>query len=178
MHELLADPFYEAIRKYDRCVIEYCLMKDGAPYRGMQSHKEAVSFAMLRAIDRCKGVADDPRPWSCDIDKAKAVPIDAATFLHAPEMLRADRNGRASYDCGRNSYPDAAPLAVMPLISASLFSRAREAACPKRSASLPAPARGRHACEKTPPDGGAFFFLLHDLATQVLGYDSRHPAGS
>ena len=118
MYELLTDPFYEIIRKYDRCVIEYCLMKDDAPYRGMQSHKEAVLFAMVRTIDRSientradeirwgKEAADDLCPWRYDVDKAKATPIDAASFLHAPEILRVDRNGCAFYDCERNSYPD------------------------------------------------------------------------
>ena len=117
MYELITDPFYEIIRKYDRCVIEYCLMEDDAPYREMQSHKEAVLFAMRRAVDRSienkradairwgKEAADDLCPWSYDMDKAKATPIDAASFLHAPEILRMDRNGCTFYDCGRNIYP-------------------------------------------------------------------------
>ncbi|MCR5815032.1 MAG: hypothetical protein K6G15_11165 [Desulfovibrio sp.] len=120
MYELLTDPFYEIIKQYDRCVIEYCLMKDDAPYRKMLSHREAVLFAMLRLVDQSledkraaeirwgKAVADDLCPWAYDMDKAKATPIDTAAFLHAPEIRRIDRNGCRFYDCGRNSYPDEA----------------------------------------------------------------------
>lgn len=120
MYELLTDPFYEIIKQYDRCVIEYCLMKDDAPYRKMLSHREAVLFAMLRLVDQSledkraaeirwgKAVADDLCPWTYDMDKAKATPIDTAAFLHAPEIRRIDRNGCRFYDCGRNSYPDEA----------------------------------------------------------------------
>ena len=118
MRELMDDPFYGVVRRYDRCVIEYCLMEDDAPHRGLQSHRDAVLFAMRRAVDRSieeerrdearwdRDVADELEPWSYDMDKAKATPIDAASFLHAPEILRVDRNGRAFYDCGRKSYPD------------------------------------------------------------------------
>ncbi len=118
MRELTEDPFYGLILGYDRCVVEYCLMKDDAPYRGLPSHRDAVLFTMRREIDRCiedirdveirfgKEVADRMKPWTCDIEKAKAFPIDPAAFLHAPEILRVDRNGTVFYDSGRNSYPD------------------------------------------------------------------------
>jgi len=111
MHELKNDPFYETIGNYDRCVIDYCLMKDDAAHQGVQSHKKAVLFTMLRAVGRSianrrnaeamwgKAVADKLHPWSYDMEKAKAVPIDAASFLFVPEILRTDRNGCVLYDC-------------------------------------------------------------------------------
>ena len=52
MRELLNDPFYELIEKYDRCIIDYCLIEDDTPHQGYRSHKDAVLFAMLKVIER------------------------------------------------------------------------------------------------------------------------------
>ncbi len=52
MRELINDPFYELIEKYDRCIIDYCLIEDHTPHQGYRSHKDAVLFAMLKVIER------------------------------------------------------------------------------------------------------------------------------
>ena len=115
MHELVHDPFYTLLREYDRCVIDYCLIGDDAPYRGMRSHKEAVLFAMLRIIERDiesqreddamwgSVLSDDLYPWSLDFGKAKAAPLDPEAFLLVPEVVRVDKSGRVRYDRG---FPD------------------------------------------------------------------------
>ena len=52
MRELSQDPFYALIEKYDRCIIDYCLIRDDTPHRGYRSHKDAVLFALLKVIER------------------------------------------------------------------------------------------------------------------------------
>ena len=96
MRELLNDPFYELIKKYDRCVIDYCLIEDDAPYQGYRSHKDILQFAMFKMIERY----DEPIPLNMDIGKALAHQIDPAELLHVPEILRTDRVGKRFYDCG------------------------------------------------------------------------------
>ncbi len=112
MKELKDDPFYGIISRYDRCVIEYFLMEDDAPYRDKQSHREAVLFAMLRAAERSveedhvaevmrgKEAAGEPEPWRYEMEKAEATLTDAASFLYLPEILRKGKNRRVEYDCG------------------------------------------------------------------------------
>ena len=112
MRELIDDPFYETIRNYDRCIIDYCLIKDDTPHQGKRSHKEAVLFAMLKVIERdidtqlkaeikyCRKIEDEPFPWYLDIGKAQARQINASTLLHIPEILRTNRVGQRFYDCG------------------------------------------------------------------------------
>ena len=56
MRELINDPFYELIEKYDRCIIDYCLIEDDTPHQGYRSHKDAVLFAMLPAAVAEDGV--------------------------------------------------------------------------------------------------------------------------
>ena len=116
MRELTDAQFYELIQKYDRCVIDYCLIGDDTPYQGYRSHKDAVLFAMLKVIERyideqlrseisyCGEVSDEPFPWSLDIGKAQAHLIDPAELLHVPQILRTDRAGQRYYDC---DLPDA-----------------------------------------------------------------------
>ena len=96
MRELLNDPFYELIEKYDRCVIDYCLIEDDAPYQGYRSHKDVIQFAMFKMIERY----DEPIPLNMDIGKALAHQIDPVELLHVPEILRTDRVDKRFYDCG------------------------------------------------------------------------------
>ena len=112
MRELVNDPFYETIQNYDRCIIDYCLIKDDAPHQGKRSHKDAVLFAMLKVIERdidtqlkaeinyCRKIEDEPFPWYLDIGKAQAHQINASTLLHIPEILLTNRVGQRFYDCG------------------------------------------------------------------------------
>ena len=96
MRELLNDPFYELIKKYDRCIIDYCLIEDDALYQGYRSHKDILQFAMFKMIERY----DEPIPLNYDLGKALAHQIDPAELLHVPEILRTDRVGKRFYDCG------------------------------------------------------------------------------
>ena len=111
MRELTQDPFYELLREeYDRCVIDYCLLDDDFPYRGMRSHREAVLFAMLKMIERylrdqreseekwADKIKDDFFPWSIDFGKAEAHRIDPEEFLFVPTIVRRIQGGSAIYD--------------------------------------------------------------------------------
>ncbi len=112
MHELINDSFYKLLEKYDRCVIDYCLIEDDTPYQGYRSHKDAVLFAMLKVIERdideqikmevsdYEEVQDEPFPWNIDIGKARGRQIDSAELFHVPDILRTDSTGRRVYDCG------------------------------------------------------------------------------
>ena len=101
MRELLHDPFYELLERYPRCGVEYCLIEADSPHQGYPSHKDAVQFAALKAIERDidEQLQDEPFPWTLDIGKARAHQIDVDTLLHVPEILRTDRVGRRFYDC-------------------------------------------------------------------------------
>ncbi len=110
MVELTGDPFYALIRGYDRCAVSYCLAADDAPYRGLASHTDALAFAMRREVEESignqrraeamfgKAFADQLRPWTYDLEKAKAVPIDPAAFLYVPERLHRDKYRSSFYD--------------------------------------------------------------------------------
>ncbi|MCR4951907.1 MAG: hypothetical protein K6A40_11350 [Solobacterium sp.] len=106
MREQKHDSFYELIKGYDRCVIDYCLIEDDTPHQGYRSHKDAVLFAMLKVIERDidehlkEGNQDELFPWSLDIAKAKAHQIDPAQLMQVPVILRTDSVGQRSYDCG------------------------------------------------------------------------------
>lgn len=90
MRECINDPFYELIKKHDRCVVSYCIMESGAPHRGEPSHRDAVLYAMLKMIER--SIEEDLEteakwnvpvplfPWTLDIAKAEAAPIDPPRF--------------------------------------------------------------------------------------------------
>ena len=111
MRDLQDDPFYELLRSYPRCVVDVLLLEDDASYRGLQSHREVLLFAMLKLIERDlaerhadevkwgEGSAGEIFPWSLDIGKAQAVSIDPASLLFVPEILRVDRNGTVFYNC-------------------------------------------------------------------------------
>ena len=113
MHELINDPFYETIRNYDRCIIDYCLMENDAPCYGESSHKTAVLFAILKTIERyLKEFSEDEIKmdkevglfeWNLDIGKAKGTKIDPNSFLKIPKILSVDFYGNRHYDC---KYPD------------------------------------------------------------------------
>ena len=106
MREQKHDPFYELIKGYDRCVIDYCLIEDDTPHQGYRSHKDAVLFAMCKVIERDidehlkEETRDELFPWNLDIGKAQAHQIDPAQLLHVPVILRTDSADRRYYDCG------------------------------------------------------------------------------
>ena len=119
MRELTQDPFYELIGKeYDRCVIDYCLVTSEFPYSGIQSHREAVLFAMTKVIERCleddrmhveqgtgfcskrteRPFGTETRPLFHDFEKAQAHLIDPNEFLFTPTVVRATKGGPVIYD--------------------------------------------------------------------------------
>lgn len=105
MRELLNDPFYELMRDYPRCIIDYCLIEDDMPHQGKRSHRDAVLFAMLKVIEQSiniqlkEEVQDEPFPWKLDIGKAQAHQIDPEALLHIPKILRTNHAGQRFYDC-------------------------------------------------------------------------------
>ena len=115
MRELINDPFYEQIKAYKRCIIDYCLIEDDIPHQGYRSHKDAILFAMCKVIeryidyqlkaeidfnkDRPEDIDEEPFPWSMDIGKAKAERINPVSFLHAPNIIEKDNSGKSLYNC-------------------------------------------------------------------------------
>ena len=109
--ELINDPFYKLIEKYDRCIIDYCLIEDDTSYQGSRSHTDVVLFAMQKMIERyngrqltdetdpCAEYPEEPFQWDPDIEKAQAHQIDPAELLYVPKILRTERSGRNAYDC-------------------------------------------------------------------------------
>ena len=109
MRELINDPFYEQIKAYERCVIDYCLIEDDIPHQGYRSHKDALLFAMCKVIERyidyqlkteidynkdnLGDIDEEPFPWNMDIGKARASLIDSFLFLQTPDVLKIDGNG-------------------------------------------------------------------------------------
>jgi len=109
MRELTQDPFYEVLREYPRCVIDYCLVEGESPHRGLASHREALVYAMCRVIEReissqretdarFGWESDDAVPWTCDFEKAEAHRVDPKEFLFVPTIIRRIRGGSVIYD--------------------------------------------------------------------------------
>lgn len=95
MREAIHDHFYELIRSYKNCVIDYCLIEDDVPHKGYRSHKDAVLFAMCKVIERyieqqlraeieLGSPEEEPFPWRFDIGQARAERIDPLSFLYVP----------------------------------------------------------------------------------------------
>ena len=110
MIELTDDPFYKMIGEYKNCIIDYCIIENDTPHQGKRSHKDAILFAMLKVIERyidtqlkaeieyCRDIPEEAFPWSLDMGKAKAHPIDSSTLLHAPKTVRTNHTGQRFYD--------------------------------------------------------------------------------
>ena len=82
MYELRNDFFYDMLAKYSRCVIDYCLLKNELPYQEEKSHRDAVLYAM----QKFSYFDDEDEPnWNYDINKAKAIKIDAKELLALPD---------------------------------------------------------------------------------------------
>ena len=80
MIELTEDRFYQQLRQYPDCRVDYCLLKSEKPDRGEISHREAVQSA-LQCLSRRERVQP---PWRCDESRMSAVRLDAAEFLAVP----------------------------------------------------------------------------------------------
>ena len=111
MRELINDPFYKLIEKYDRCIIDYCLIEDDTAYQGYRSHKDVILFAMLKVTERygdaqsieetgaCGEIPEEQLSWKTDIEKAHGHQNNPAELLHVPKILRTDHIGQKFYDC-------------------------------------------------------------------------------
>lgn len=102
MRELTNDPFYEQIKAYKSCIIDYCLMEADIPHQGYRSHKDAILFAMCRVMERYidyqlkaeidfnrdspADMDEEPFPWRMDMGKARAERIDPASLLRTSDM--------------------------------------------------------------------------------------------
>ncbi len=96
MNELTNDDFYRIAGEYDRLAVDYCLMANDGQYRGYESHKTAVSFAMQTIIKRnCDAELDgvSMSSWISDIEKASAEEISSSLFFFVPEITGRDAKG-------------------------------------------------------------------------------------
>lgn len=110
MTEIKDTAISELLNRYDRCVIEYSFLSDDRPYRGVDSHREALEQAMILTAQRNDEKAvrvgelfgeeleQKLKPWIYDTYAAEATKIDPAQFLYVPDVLRTDRNGTVFYD--------------------------------------------------------------------------------
>lgn len=96
MRELLDDPFYDLLRRYPDCLVDYVLLRPDRRYRGVPSHREALAFAMNALAER-EGPA-----WASDFDRAEAREVGLEDLLAAPSTWRKDRNGTVFYDLKHN----------------------------------------------------------------------------
>ena len=110
MTEVKDTAISELLKRYDRCVIEYSFLSDEMPYRGIDSHRDALEHAMILTAQRNdekaakvgelfgEELAQTLKPWIYDTYAAEATKIDPAQFLYVPDVLRTDRNGTVFYD--------------------------------------------------------------------------------
>ena len=73
--ELKDDIFYKEYKKYDECVLDYCIIKMNIEYNHEKSHKKAVIFAMSRWKDKYD------MDITFDIKKMNFKRIDANLFF-------------------------------------------------------------------------------------------------
>lgn len=74
MRELADDPFYTLLEEYDTC-LDFCIIKSDEPYKGLESHKKALLFAMEQTNELYEN------QWKYDIGIAKANEKDTKEFL-------------------------------------------------------------------------------------------------
>ena len=74
MREISDDRFYTLLEEYDSC-LDFCIIKSDEPYKGLESHKKALLFAM----EQTKELYDIR--WKYDIGIAKANEKDPKEFL-------------------------------------------------------------------------------------------------
>ena len=99
MYELINDPFYKLIEQYNRCIIDYCLIKDDNPHQGYKSHKDAIVFAMHKFMDRYNNLSSEDEAifWNIDEDLANGAGIDAASFFDTPVDEKRLEDGTITY---------------------------------------------------------------------------------
>ena len=77
--ELIKDDFYKAYRKYDRCVLDYCILKTPY-YDGLKTHKNAILFFMEKLKDYCFYP-----------EKMEATPINSNDFFRIPNDYQKEK---------------------------------------------------------------------------------------
>ena len=94
------------LENYDPEGIVYCIMEDEEPYRGLDSHRAAILFAMykindkqLKTISRAEAMfgkefAEQLHLYNCDLRRGEAKRIDPEDLLYAPELIKKDRLNR------------------------------------------------------------------------------------
>lgn len=77
--ELTDDIFYKEYKKYDECVLDYCIIKVNTKYNLQESHKDAVIYAM----EKWKKVTKDEYDMEIDYnkEKMKATKLDSKDFF-------------------------------------------------------------------------------------------------
>ena len=88
MIELIEDPFYEEYKKYEECVLDYCIVKDNSNYLGEKSHKEVVIFAMEKWKEKYKEKYNIL--ITIEEEKMKSTKIDSKEFFEDRETLQEE----------------------------------------------------------------------------------------
>ena len=86
--ELKDDIFYKEYKKYDECVLDYCIIKSDLDYNGEKSHKNVVIFAMSKWANVLKNKI------TINLDKMKANKVDTKCFF---EISKEDKNKNNKY---------------------------------------------------------------------------------
>ena len=109
MYELKIDELNKIIEKEEPEGVDFFLMADERPYNGMESHREAILFAVhlvnenekqtiKKAEERFgKEYADRLHLFTCDCSKAEAKSLDPKELLFIPDVLSKDRYGNKKY---------------------------------------------------------------------------------
>ncbi len=79
MYELKDDVFYKVLARYPELRVDYCLLKNEGPYRGEETHRKALAYAMRKLQQ------EEFDGWSYELGKAKTRPMDPAALLALPE---------------------------------------------------------------------------------------------
>ena len=117
MYEINNDAFYNFIKQYDSDIeyhlvgeVDYHLLKDDKPYKGLQSHREALIVVFDHLVEnsikdqkdvreRCgDDIADQLSPLVYDIDKAQPTPLIPNVFFYCPNIVKIDYYGNVQYD--------------------------------------------------------------------------------
>ncbi len=93
MVELTEDRFFQVLREYPACRVEYFLLKDDRPYAGEESHRRALGFAMGKLA------AEEEEPWDADVDAAAAERMDPKGLLAVPDKpWKREQYGTVVFD--------------------------------------------------------------------------------
>ena len=117
MNEITRDPFYDFARQYDQDTefhlvgeVEYHLLCDDKPYKGLISHREALISVFDWHVEKSVQDREDARkrrgdsfveeypPMSYDIDKAQPTLLTPQVFFYCPNIIKTDYYGNVFYD--------------------------------------------------------------------------------